>query len=216
MSSYAVLIDAGFIKRKLGSQRAPLDAAGVRHFLENLAGHPRLKDRPLYRAYWYDAAPLDDRVHKPLNGGQISFGTTNLARNNKRLLADLAREPFFSIRRGDLAFRGWRIRSHRLPDQERQATITAADLEPNVHQKGVDMRLGLDIAALTLKQHVRLVVLVAGDSDFVPAMKFARREGAQLFLVTFGHGVRPDMLEHSDLLLDVAVPDAPAPGAATP
>jgi len=216
MSSYAVLIDAGFIKRKLGSQRSPLDASGVRRFLESLSHDPRLRDRPLYRVYWYDADPLDDRVHKPLSGGEVNFGTTSLARNNKRLLADLAHEPFFSIRRGDLAFRGWKIKSHKLPAQDPQATITAADLEPNVHQKGVDMRLGLDIAALTLKQHVRLVVLVAGDSDFVPAMKFARREGAQLFLVTFGHGVRPDMLEHSDLLLDVAVPDAPAPGAATP
>jgi uncharacterized LabA/DUF88 family protein len=121
-----------------------------------------------------------------------------------------------SIRRGDLAFRGWRIKAHRLPAQDAQATITAADLEPNVHQKGVDMRLGLDIAALTLKQGVKLVVLVAGDSDFVPAMKFARREGAQLFLVTFDHGVRPDMLEHSDLLLDVAVPENPAPQIALP
>jgi len=65
------------------------------------------------------------------------------------------------------------------------------------------MRIGLDIASLTLKRHVDIVVLVSGDSDFVPAMKFARREGAQLFLVTFGHGVRPEMLEHSDLVLDM-------------
>jgi uncharacterized LabA/DUF88 family protein len=59
-------------------------------------------------------------------------------------------------------------------------TLTAPDLEPNIQQKGVDMRLGLDIAAITLKGHADVFVLVAGDSDFVPAMKFARREGAQL------------------------------------
>ena len=67
------------------------------------------------------------------------------------------------------------------------------------------MRLGLDIAAITLKGHADVFVLVAGDSDFVPAMKFARREGAQLFLVTLGHAVRADMLEHSDLVLEVPV-----------
>jgi len=49
---------------------------------------------------------------------------------------------------------------------------------------------------------------VAGDSDFVPAMKFARREGAQLFLVTLGHSVRAEMLEHSDLVLDVSTQPA--------
>ena len=50
-------------------------------------------------------------------------------------------------------------------------TIAAADLVPNIQQKGVDMRLGLDIAALTLKAHVGAIVLVAGDSDFVPAIE---------------------------------------------
>jgi hypothetical protein len=35
-------------------------------------------------------------------------------------------------------------------------------------------------------------------ADFAPAMKFARREGAQLFLVTLG----PEMREHADLVID--------------
>ena len=74
---------------------------------------------------------------------------------------------------------------------------------PDVHQKGVDMRIGLDIASLTLKKHVEIIVLVTGDSDFVPAMKFARREGAQLFLVPLGSRVTDDVREHCDLMLDM-------------
>jgi uncharacterized LabA/DUF88 family protein len=81
-------------------------------------------------------------------------------------------------------------------------TIRANDLEPNIQQKGVDMRIGLDIASLTLKRQVNVIVLVTGDSDFVPAMKFARKEGAQLFLVPLGHGIRDSLVEHSDLLID--------------
>jgi uncharacterized LabA/DUF88 family protein len=84
-------------------------------------------------------------------------------------------------------------------------TITHTDLKPQIQQKGVDMRIGLDIAALTLKKHAQIVVLVSGDSDFIPAMKFARREGCQLFLCTLGRRVKPAMLEHSDLLLDVEI-----------
>ena len=64
------------------------------------------------------------------------------------------------------------------------------------------MRIGLDIASLTLKHHVQIVVLVTADSDFIPAMKFARREGAQLFLVTLGHGIRDEMREHADLVIE--------------
>ncbi len=41
------------------------------------------------------------------------------------------------------------------------------------------MRIGLDIASLAYKQQVEQIVLVAGDSDFVPAAKLARVDGNQ-------------------------------------
>jgi uncharacterized LabA/DUF88 family protein len=207
---YAILIDAGFLKRKLGSRSEPLDIGGVHAFLAMLRAQDALADMRLHRVYWYDAPPLESRVAKPLLGGRINFGATALARANAALLAELCEVPYVSVRRGDLVFRGWKVRHGRLPDKDASVTLTAPDLEPNIHQKGVDMRLGLDIAALTLKSHVGAFVLVAGDSDFVPAMKFARREGAQLFLVTLGHSVRADMLEHSDLMLDIPVGRASA------
>jgi len=202
---YAILIDAGFLKRKLGSQAEPLDVNSVCTFIDALRAHDALVGMNLHRVYWYDAPPLDSKVTKPLLGGKVNFGVTSLARTNALLLAELCEVPYVSIRRGDLVFRGWKVRQGKLPEKDASVTLTAPDLEPNIHQKGVDMRLGLDIAAITLKGHADVFVLVAGDSDFVPAMKFARREGAQLFLVTLGHAVRADMLEHSDLVLDVPV-----------
>ncbi len=65
------------------------------------------------------------------------------------------------------------------------------------------MRIGLDIASLTLKKQVDVLVLVSGDADFVPPMKFARREGVQFAVVTFGHKVHADLLEHADFALDI-------------
>lgn len=47
-------------------------------------------------------------------------------------------------------------------------------------QKGVDMRVGVDIASLAYKKQVDQIILIAGDSDFVPAAKLARREGVDL------------------------------------
>jgi len=198
---YAILIDAGFLKRKLGSQAAPLDAVRVSAFLDAVRSHEALIGMRLHRVYWYDAPPLNTRVTKPLRGGGIHFGATALARSNAALLEALCDSPYVSVRRGDLVFRGWKIRPGKLTAGDACVTLTAQDLEPNIHQKGVDMRLGLDIAALTLKAHISAIVLVAGDSDFVPAMKFARREGEQVFLITLGHTVRADMREHSDLVL---------------
>lgn len=38
------------------------------------------------------------------------------------------------------------------------------------------MRIGLDIASLTLKKQVATLVLVTGDSDFVPPIVLVQRE----------------------------------------
>jgi uncharacterized LabA/DUF88 family protein len=180
-----------------------MTATEVFRFLDRLKAHPALANLALHRIYWYDAQPLESSARRPLRGGRVNFGATRQALNSKVLLRDLCGLPNVSIRRGELVFRGWRIRQGRLPEREQNVLLTAADLEPNIQQKGVDMRIGLDIAALTLKRHAGVIVLVAGDSDFVPAMKFARREGAQVFLVTLGHNVRPEMREHADLALEI-------------
>jgi uncharacterized LabA/DUF88 family protein len=206
---YAVLIDGGFIRRRLGSPAAPMTLLQVKRFIERLREHPALSQSALYRIYWYDAQPLEGIAKRPLKGGQVNFGDTTRARTQRALLRDLGALPHVSIRRGDLVFRGWRIRNGRLPERDPSVTLAAADLEPNIQQKGVDMRIGLDIASLTMKRHADIVVLVSGDSDFVPAMKFARREGAQLYLVPLGHGVRSEMLEHADVVLEIETERAP-------
>jgi hypothetical protein len=200
---YAVLIDGGFVKRKLGSRAEPTTIAVVTRFLERLTAHPMLNALQLHRIYWYDALPLQGSAVRPLRGGRVDFGRTAMAEANRELLSQLCALPYVSVRRGDLVFRGWKVRSDRLPEREPTVLIRGNDIEPNIQQKGVDMRIGLDIAALTLKRHADIIVLVAGDSDFVPAMKFARREGAQLFLVTLGHAIRPEMHEHADLDLQI-------------
>jgi uncharacterized LabA/DUF88 family protein len=107
---------------------------------------------------------------------------------------------------GETSFNGWQLDRKALERQPAHSmTINAQDLAPKISQKGVDMRIGMDIAALTLKHHVKVIVLVTGDSDFVPAMKFARREGAQLMLCSFGRHMKPAMYEHSDLLPEINV-----------
>ena len=109
-----------------------------------------------------------------------------------------------ALRLGELAFNGWEVSAKKLAKAGGAVTeVRADDLRPQISQKGVDMRIGMDIAALTLKRQVQIIVLVSGDSDFVPAMKFARREGAQLYLCPLGQRVKPAMLEHSDLLIDI-------------
>lgn len=203
MRSFAILIDGGFVKRKLGSPKSPAGIAAIRSFLGRIQQADALRGLHLHRIYFYDAQPLTDVETKPLRGGKIDFGTHPSASRNQQLHDELMHEPFMALRLGELAFRGWSLSRRTLASDDPEITIGTHDLKPDIQQKGVDMRIGLDIAALTLKKQADVIVLVTGDSDFVPAMKFARREGAQLFLAPMGHSIKPAMREHADLVLPV-------------
>ena len=48
-------------------------------------------------------------------------------------------------------------------------------------------------------------MIVTGDSDLIPVLKFARREGLQVFLCSLDHMVRRDLKIHADRLLKVAI-----------
>jgi len=77
------------------------------------------------------------------------------------------------------------------------------DVALGLRQKGVDMRIGLDITSITLKKQADTIVLVTGDSDFVPAAKLARREGVEFILDPMRQNVSDDLFEHIDGLTSV-------------
>lgn len=76
--------------------------------------------------------------------------------------------------------------------------ITTNDLELNLEQKGVDMCIGVDISSLVFKKQVNQIILVSGDSDFVPAAKQARREGIDFILDPMRSTIKDDLFEHID------------------
>lgn len=68
----------------------------------------------------------------------------------------------------------------------------------NMHQKEVDMKIGLDIASLAYKKLVDQIVLISVDSDFVPAAKLARVEGIDFIVDSMGMNINDNLLEHID------------------
>ena len=76
--------------------------------------------------------------------------------------------------------------------------IGESDFVLNIVQKGVDMRIGVDISSMAYKKQVNQIILIAGDSDFVPAAKQARREGIDFILDPMGNAIADDLFEHID------------------
>ena len=78
------------------------------------------------------------------------------------------------------------------------ADLDEKDFSLDITQKGVDMRLGLDIATLAANGHVNQIIMIAGDSDFVPAAKHARRAGIDFVLDPLWARISESLHEHID------------------
>lgn len=76
--------------------------------------------------------------------------------------------------------------------------LAEEDFSLMIEQKGVDMKIGVDIASLAYKKLVDRIVLISGDSDFVPAAKLARREGIDFILDPLFNHISSDLSEHID------------------
>lgn len=191
---YAVLI---------GTKENPATSDDIVELVSKIKSHKFLQYKYLHRIYYYDAPPYSKSKNKLLNGGKHNFGSDPLTPHNNRLLKELHSQDHFALRMGEIRFRGWELDRNSFTTNDNSCHITADNLRPSLQQKGVDMRIGLDIASLTLKEHADVIVLVTGDADFVPPMKFARREGVQPALVSLGHNIHSDLKEHADLILDL-------------
>ena len=199
----AILMDGGFVKKKLQelNHRFPTvqDIVGLS---TAIMAKPQLGGASVFRIYFYDAPPFEGRATNPIDGSILNFSATPQASQNQALLQSLELQPNFAVRRGVLGLTGWKLGKYAIRALSRQPRqIVARDLVPDMGQKGVDMRIGLDIAWLSLKRIIDAVVLVTGDSDFVPAMKFARREGIRVYLEAMLHPIKRELKVHADIVL---------------
>lgn len=207
---YALLLDGGFlIKKHQAFWRKFPAAEDIERLCDAIKNHPDLVQLSMLRTYFYHAPPAKDVLQNPVDRSTTDLAKTDIYRNHERLMDRLELLPDFALRLGETITHNWRLGSKAMQSLMRQPRqIEAKDLVPNISQKGVDLRIGLDIARLSLQRMVQAIVVATGDSDLVPAFKFARREGVQIFLLHFDHGIRRDLKAHCDRVLDVRWPRA--------
>ena len=129
---------------------------------ESMAGESHI-----LRTYYYHCAAYQS--DPPTQQESIRYSS------QRRFFQALDSLPRYTVRLGRLAYRG--------SDDYGQ---------PRFEQKRVDILLGVDLVQLAAKQAIQEAVLVAGDSDFIPAVVAAKFEGV---MVRLFHGDHP----HSDL-----------------
>jgi uncharacterized LabA/DUF88 family protein len=134
----------------------------------------------------------------------MKLALTERYRLSQSLYDQLELKPNFALRMGQtsLSPQKWKVKPTVVRELLKSPrALTDDDFALDLSQKGVDMRVGLDIARLALQEKVRVIVVVTGDSDFVPAFKFARREGVRIVLEPLQHNVRRELKAHADIVL---------------
>lgn len=203
----AILVDGGFYKQRVKTIYGDLSPEEL---ASNLMNHcyKHLKHKgekaELYRIFYYDCPPLDKKVLHPLTGETIDFKKSEEYKAGCEFLDILRHKRKVALRLGKLAGSGsdyilpaYNVRKL-CKGKITPETLKANHLKLDVRQKGVDMRIGIDIASLAYKKQVDRIVLIAGDSDFVPAAKVARREGIDFILDPMWNQISPDLMEHID------------------
>ncbi len=199
----ALLVDVGFVLKRLRSKLGrPAAAEDVMAECRRVLRDPRLADRELLRIYMSDAPPATGIVVNPVDPTRTNLMKTEVYAQRQSMQDHLELESDVAFRKGELAVRGWRVRSRSIDEVGRTGrALRAEDVEPVLEQKGVDLRIGLDIARIALRGLADTIVVITGDSDFVPAFKFARREGVRVYLEHLGGPVRRELRAHVDVVL---------------
>ena len=190
----AILIDGGFLRVAAKAAKKNYDP----DFIEAFALGCKSLDESIFRVLYYDCAMYSGTAKLPVSGADYVF------KSNDAWLHALACKDLFAVRRGVLKFRGYKP----LKTPVSTGPLTDADFYPDFEQKGVDMRIGLDIAGHANNHAVDRIILVSGDTDCVPALKYGRKAGLQTVVVepAGAKKLAPELVSHADFKRLVALP----------
>lgn len=206
----AVLVDGGYYRKiiKSSEETKPKNYANdlitycMRHLKEKRGSDNIYFE--LYRIFYYDCPPLDKSLYHPLTKQVINMKNHPHYKWMNEFLKELTKKRKLALRLGRLSENETNYTlKYDIVKKLLNNSVTLENLNENdfyltSKQKGVDMKIGVDIASLSYKRQVDKIVLIAGDSDFVPASKLARREGIDFVLDPLGRKIKDDLFEHID------------------
>lgn len=200
----AILVDGGFYQRRAQSLFGEKTPSERVEELMKYAHHHIKKTDHLYRIFYYDCPPSTARVYHPLLKKQIDLSKSKEYQWMTEFHKEILNQRKVALRLGELSLNktGYTLKPDTvkklLSGSKAVSDLTEKDFTLSIEQKGVDMRIGLDISSMAYKKQVNRIVLISGDSDFIPAAKLARREGIDFVLDSMGASIKDSLNQHID------------------
>lgn len=203
----AILVDGGYYRvrsRALWGNKSAKDRADELYsYCIMHIDHPD-EPRDLYRIFYYDCPPMTREITHPLTGATIDYGNLPGTKWSNDFVDYISEKRKVAVRMGELAetTAAFVLKDAAMRDLisnvRAVSDLTESDFRMDVKQKGVDMRIGLDVASLANGKLVDQIVLIAGDSDFLPVAKMARRNGVDFLLDPMKQFTKKSLRNHVD------------------
>jgi uncharacterized LabA/DUF88 family protein len=114
--------------------------------------------------------------------------------NQQKFLSALQRVPYLELRLGKLV--------------RRDVTCDACkDHRVKYQEKGVDMRIGVDMVAGASKGLYDIAILVSGDGDLKEAVQAVKDLGKHVELATFRRGRSDELADAADVITELTAAD---------
>jgi uncharacterized LabA/DUF88 family protein len=184
----AVLLDGDFTRRLL--ERRIGHSPSVPE-IESFCTSTLLPGERITGAYFYDCPPFSETRPYPVSRTHCDFTGTVVYSKAMAFQDALKRSTLFKYRAGHLSFDGWTLKDSSLKRLlKTPRPLTDQDFDPVLTQKQVDMKIGLDVAKLSVGNQVGRILLATSDADFIPAIHVARGKGIEVVLLSDVAAVR--------------------------
>ena len=209
MAKVAILVDGAFYQsrsRILKGDKTAKDRANelIQYCCSHISDKRGIIIDELYRIFYYDCPPISKKIQHPFTKQELDLSQTPQYTWANEFTKQMIKQRKVALRVGRLSEES---AGYILPEDIvkklcngiiKFQDLKETDFHLNIKQKGVDMKIGVDISSLAYKKQVDKIVLIAGDSDFVPASKLARREGIDFVLDPLWNHINADLYEHID------------------
>ncbi len=193
-----IMVDGGFLHKTIlkCEKKQPDDSDDYVELIKKYINSVASDDEEVMRILFYDCYPYKPNKR---NATEILPILKTRKRFSKKTspLTKLGQSELIALRLGRLRLRGFRnvAESEDLKDES---------FKPIFEQKAVDVKIAVDMVVYSLHKLISRITLISNDTDLIPAMKEARRNGIQIKTVSYnGYNLNEQVIKHSDFVKKV-------------
>lgn len=167
--------------------------------------------RHLFRIFFYDTPVFQHKVVLPISKQSIDLSKSREGVFRAAFQKQLQKKRKLAVKLGEPRdIENWKLTEDALADLlGKRITVddlADEDFTPDIAPRGLELRMGVDLATLAYKKHVQQVVLLTGDGAFSSAAELLRHEGIDVVLDPMWQNIPEELFTYIDGLRSTCPP----------